>query len=159
MSKGEDCLACHLTAGRQGLPGGVIHQTSHRAVRYCIRPLGVGTLSVKPLHHTTRFADLTPDESAEFGPLLFAVTNALGDELGPDQTYICQWSHAGFVARHIHFVVQPSWDANRERFERPGPFLQTEMFDAARPLDTAEVGAFCERICRYLAATKADACA
>ena len=39
----EDCLACDLTAGRQDLPGGRIHETAHWIVEHCIGPLGVGT--------------------------------------------------------------------------------------------------------------------
>ncbi|MDP9180542.1 MAG: hypothetical protein M3O21_02330 [Chloroflexota bacterium] len=150
MSDGEACLACDLTAGRQPLPGGTVHSTPHWTVEHCIGPLGLGTLIVKPLRHTTRFADLTPEEATDFGPLLHSVTNALADELGPDQTYICQWSHAGWTPGHIHFVVQPVCNAYRERFARSGPFLQADMFDAATPLDTAEVAAFCERIRRRL---------
>src|SRR5713101_9537309 len=152
MSDAEACLACDLTASKQPLPGGTIHNTRYWAVEHCIGPLGLGTLIVKPLRHVTRFADLTPEEAAEFGPLLHAVTIALGHEMGPDQTYICQWSHSGFEAVHIHFVVQPVWNAYRGCFARPGPFLQAEMFDAARPLDTAEVEAICELMRRRLSA-------
>ncbi len=146
MSKGENCLACDLTAGRQALPGGVIHQTSHWAVEHCIGPLGVGTLIVKPLHHTARFTDRKPEEAAEFDSMLLAVANALGDELAPDQTYICQWSHAGWTPRHVHFVVQPEWEANRERFERPVPFTQMAVFEADAPLNPGEVDEFCDRM-------------
>src|ERR1700687_623743 len=138
MNEADPCLACDLTAGKQPLPGGTIHSTKRWVVEHCIGPLGVGTLIVKPLRHVTRFAHLTPEEAAEFGPLLHAVTRALGEELGPDQTYICQWSHAGWVAGHIHFVVQPAWNADSGRFARPGPFMQVEMFRAAIPLDEAE---------------------
>jgi diadenosine tetraphosphate (Ap4A) HIT family hydrolase len=145
MSDGEVCLACDLTAGRQKLSGGTINRTSHWTVEHCIGPLGVGTLIVKPLRHVTRFADLTPEEATDFGPLLHNVTRALGEELEPDQTYICEWSHASWVAGHIHFVVQPAWNRDSDRFEQPGPFT-LEMFRAAVPLDEAKVEAFCERM-------------
>jgi diadenosine tetraphosphate (Ap4A) HIT family hydrolase len=146
MSKAQSCLACELSAGTQPLPGGAIFRTTGWAVEHCIGPLGVGTLIVKPLRHVVRFADLEAEEAAEFGPLLHAVTRALGEELGPDQTYICEWSHAGWVAGHIHFVVQPAWNRDSVRFERPGPFAQVEMFRAAVPLDEGDVAAFCERL-------------
>lgn len=126
--------------------GGTIHRSRCWTVEHCVGPLGVGTLIVKPLRHVVRFAELTRDEAAEFGPLLHTVTRALGEELGPDQTYITEWSHAGFVAGHIHFVVQPAWDADRQRFERPGPFTQVAMFEANEPSDEAEVAAFCNRL-------------
>ena len=150
MTDAEACLACDLSAGKHPLPGGTVHRGEHWTVEHCIGPLGVGTLIVKPLRHVTRFADLTPEEVADFGPLLHAVTRALCEELGPDQTYICEWSHAGWVAGHIHFVVQPAWNRDRERFEHPGPFTQVEMFRAAVPLDEAEIAAFCERMRRRL---------
>lgn len=140
------CMACDLASGKQRLVGGTVYRTERWTVEHCVGPLGVGTLIVKPLRHVVRFAELTPVEAAEFGPLLHIVTNALGEELRPDQTYITEWSHAGFVAGHIHFVVQPAWDANRERFERPGPFTQVAMFEANVPLDESEVVAFCDRM-------------
>lgn len=139
-------MACDLASGAERLVGGTIHRSRHWTVEHCVGPLGVGTLIVKPLRHVVRFAELTWDEAAEFGPLLHTVTRALGEELGPDQTYITEWSHAGFVAGHIHFVVQPAWDADRERFERPGPFTQVAMFEANVPLDESEVGDFCDRL-------------
>jgi len=146
MSEGEGCIACDLASGKQSLVGGTIHRSQLWTVEHCFGPLGVGTLIVKPLRHVVRFAELTSDEAAEFGPLLHTVTSALGEELGPDQTYITEWSHAGFVAGHIHFVVQPAWDAQREQFARPGPFLQVAMFEANVPLVDAEVEAFCDRM-------------
>jgi len=142
----ERCIACDLASGTERLVGGTIHRSQHWTVEHCIGPLGVGTLIVKPLRHVVRFAELTWDEAAELGPLLHTVTRALGEELGPDQTYITQWSHAGFVPGHIHLVVQPAWDANRKRFERPGPFTQVAMFEANVPLDETEVIAFCDRM-------------
>jgi diadenosine tetraphosphate (Ap4A) HIT family hydrolase len=149
-------MACDLASGAERLVGGTIQRTQHWTVEHCVGPLGVGTLIVKPLRHVVRFAELTLDEATEFGPLLHTVTQALGEELGPDQTYITEWSHAGFVAGHIHFVVQPAWDSNSERFERPGPFTQVAMFEANVPLDEAEVIVFCERI-RARLGTRVDA--
>jgi diadenosine tetraphosphate (Ap4A) HIT family hydrolase len=151
MSEGQGCLACDLTAGRHPLPGGVIHQIKHWTVEHCIGPLGTGTLIVKPLRHVLRFADLTPDEAAEFGPLLHRVTAAVLAETGADQTYVCEWSHAGWMPGHIHFVVQPTWNSQREKYERPGPFLQVAMFEEATPLDEAAVAGFCDRMRTRLA--------
>jgi diadenosine tetraphosphate (Ap4A) HIT family hydrolase len=151
---GDGCLACELASGKQPLVGGTIHRTPHWTVEHCVGPLGVGTLIVKPLRHVVRFAELTTPEAAEFGQLLHMVTRALGEELEPDQTYITEWSHAGFVAGHIHFVVQPAWDANRERFERPGPFTQVAMFESNVPLNEAAVVAFCDRLRARMASVR-----
>ena len=152
MSSLNGCLACDLTAGRQPLPSGTILRTDFWTVEHCIGPLGVGTLILKPLRHVLRFAELTFDEAAEFGPLLHRVSAAVVEEAGADQTYICEWSHAGFEPGHIHFLVQPAWNSQREQFARPGPFLQVAMFEENRPLDEAAVIEFCERIRARLAA-------
>lgn len=151
MTEASHCLACDLTAGREPLPGGSILQTEHWAVEHCVGPLGVGTLIVKPLRHVTRFADLTLAESPEFGPLVQRVSAAILAETGADQTYICEWSHAGWEPVHIHFVVQPAWNSQREKYPRPGPFLQTAIFEANAPLDPKAVAAFCDRMRDWLA--------
>lgn len=151
MSDDVGCLACDLTAGRQPLPGGAILRTEHWVVEHCVGPLGTGTLVIKPLRHVLRFADLTPNETADFGPLLQRVSAAVLAETGADQTYICQWSHAGFTPGHIHFVIQPAWNAQQDQFTRPGPFLQVAMFEEDTPLDDARVVAFSSRMRARLA--------
>jgi len=152
MNDVPGCLACELTGGRQPLPGGTILRTGHWAVEHCIGPLVVGTLIVKPLRHVIHFAGLTADEIAEFGPLLRRVAEAVQAEAHADQTYICEWSHAGWEAGHIHFVVQPAWNNQWVQYGRPGPFMQTRMFEEATPLDEAAVVAFCDRMRYRLAA-------
>jgi diadenosine tetraphosphate (Ap4A) HIT family hydrolase len=142
----EGCLACDLTNGRRPLPGGIIFEADGWLVEHCIGPLGIGTLVVKPRAHVLRFRDLTPAEYSAFGRVLWLVTTALGDLLGPDQTYICQWAHAGWVPGHIHYVIQPVWNTQGEAHERPGPFLQVDMFTANQPLPGAEVEAFADRV-------------
>lgn len=147
----EGCLACDLTAGRTPLPGGEILRSGHWTVEHCVGALGVGTLIVKPQRHVLRFAELTPDETAEFGPLLQRVSAAVLAETGADQTYVCEWSHAGWEPGHIHFVVQPAWNSQRETYARPGPFLQVALFAEAAPPDADAVSAFCDRMRARLA--------
>lgn len=146
MTNVVGCLACDLTSGRTPPTGGRTHETQYWVVEHCIGPLGVGTLIVKPFRHVLHFADLTPDETAEFGPLIQRIAATITAETSCDQTYICQWAHAGFEVVHLHFVVQPAWDAQREQFTRPGPFLQVDMYNQNKPLDQAEVALFCDRI-------------
>ena len=141
----ERCLACDLTAGRQPLPGGVIFEEAGWLIEHCIGPLGVGTLIVKPRRHVLRFVELTPAEYAAFGRMVWLATAALRELLAPDQTYVCQWAHAGWTPGHIHFVVQPAWDAGQDTHARPGPFLQAELFASGEPPDDTEVEAFCDR--------------
>ena len=143
MGDVEGCLACDLANGRRPLPGGLIHEADGWLVEHCVGPLGVGTLVLKPRSHVVRFRDLTPSEYGAFGSVLWLVTAVLAEMLGPDQTYICQWAHAGWVPGHIHFVVQPAYNRQGDEHERPGPFLQTDMFDTNESPPPSEVEAFC----------------
>ena len=141
----DDCLGCDLTRGKRDLPGGRIFDTDHWVVEHCIGPLNVGTLIVKSKRHCTHFWELSSAEVREFGPLLQLVTNTIRTILEPDQIYVCQWSHAGWTPGHLHFVVQPSSNCFRETHEKPGPFLQVDMFEANEHSSREEIEAFCER--------------
>ena len=142
----KGCLACDLTTGRASLPGGVIFESDGWLIEHCIGPLGVGTLIVKPRRHVERFVDLSPAEYGAFGRLVWLATAALRELLSPDQTYVCQWAHAGWTSGHIHFVIQPAWDRDGERHASPGPFLQVDLFNANETPPADEVDAFCTRV-------------
>ncbi|MEX0785561.1 MAG: hypothetical protein WD939_02880 [Dehalococcoidia bacterium] len=141
----QGCLACDLTNGRRELPGGRIHATEHWVVEHCVGPLGLGTLIVKPERHCLHVWDMTESEAAELGPLLRRVTMAIGELVDADQVYVGLWSHMNWTPGHIHFVVQPAWNRLREQHERPGPFLQAEMFEANELPPPDEVTAFAEK--------------
>ncbi|MEV0606286.1 hypothetical protein AB0I61_07965 [Polymorphospora rubra] len=145
------CLACDLTAGRTAVPGGRVHQTPHWVVEHCVGPLGVGTLIVKPLRHVVQVAELTEGESAELGPLLRRMASAVTALTGPEQVYVCLWSHAGGRPGHIHFVVQPVRREDMNGHEQFGPALQLAMFQAGRTPDPQAVTAFVGRIRDHLA--------
>ncbi|MFE7773763.1 hypothetical protein ACFU5O_07675 [Streptomyces sp. NPDC057445] len=145
---GRGCLACELAAGTAPLPGGAIHRTAHWVVEHCIGPLGLGTVVVKPVRHVVHVAELSPDESAEIGPLLRLVSEAVTSVMRPEQVYVCLWSHAEGVAGHIHFVVQPALARDMAEHDACGPALQSAMFAAGRLPDAAEV----ERVCGLLRA-------
>ena len=136
----EKCLACDLINEKQELPGGRIYATKHWVVKHCIGPLGVGTLVVKPFRHCTHFWELNSEEVQELGPLLHKVSSTIHTILKPDQIYICLWSHAGWNPGHIHFVLQPSWNHLQQQHDKPGPFLQLDMFKANElpPYDEVE---------------------
>jgi diadenosine tetraphosphate (Ap4A) HIT family hydrolase len=138
-----ECFVCEQAAGRQDVPGGIIHRTEHWLVDHCFGPLGVGTLILKPKRHVVHVADLDPSESAEVGPLLTRASAVVTELIQPDQVYVCLWSHEGGDPTHLHFVVQP---VTREQTRTVrGPRLQAAMFDASvqPPLD--EVEQFAER--------------
>ena len=129
------CLCCDLTSGRLTPPGGPIHDTGRWRVDHCIDSLGVGTLIVKPVRHVTSVGALDGQESAELGPLLQRVAAVVQELTSAEQVYVCLWSHAGGVATHIHFVVQPITKPHMERFGGYGPHLQQAMVAADELLD------------------------
>jgi diadenosine tetraphosphate (Ap4A) HIT family hydrolase len=138
----QGCLCCDITSGRMSSPGGAIHDTGRWRVDHCIDSLGVGTLIVKPVRHVTTVAALDAEEAAELGPLLHRVSQVTQDLTVAEQVYVCLWSHAGGVATHIHFVVQPITRAQMQRFGRYGPQLQQAMFAADELLDHHAAAAF-----------------
>lgn len=137
----ESCLGCDLAAGLRPLPGGLIYRTDSWLVEHCIGPLGLGTLIVKPERHVTSVADLSPAEAAELGPLLRQASWVASQLVAAEQVYNCLWSHAGGVAGHIHYVVQPVTKQQIAAYDCFGPGLQMAMFGAAIALDPAEVEA------------------
>src|SRR5580658_8360922 len=137
---GEDeCLACDLAAGREPLPGGLIHSTTSWLVEHCVGPLGLGTLIVKPARHVTAVADLSPTEAAELGPLLQQASWVAGQLVDADQVYNCLWSHAGGAPGHIHYVVQPVTREQMAELAAHGPELQVRMFAGGQSPDPAAV--------------------
>ena len=140
-----DCYACRLIEGAAPLPGGRIHVTEHWVVEHCTGPLGVGTLIVKPFRHCLQVGALTPAEAQELGPLLQRVSQVVQEITQADQVYVCLWSHAGWQPAHIHFVVQPAWNHWRNAYARPGPGVQTAMFQTGHAPPDSEVEAFCHQ--------------
>src|SRR6266851_6329621 len=146
-----DCYACRLTEGIEPLAGGRIYATEHWVVEHCTGPLGVGTLIVKPFRHCLHVGDFTAAEAQELGPLLQRVSQAIQALAQGDQVYVCLWCHQGWSPAHIHFVVQPAWSRWRDAYSRPGPFVQTAMFQASVAPQVSEVEAFCLQVKERLA--------
>lgn len=146
------CLACDLTRGRRDLPGGRVFASDHWVVEHCIGPLGVGSLIVKPLRHCLHVSELTDAEAQELGPLLQRAASVIESLVEPDQVYTCLWSHAGWEPGHIHFVLQPSWNQLAEHHDKPGPFLQVDMFQDGETPTVYGIEAFTERAREMMAA-------
>lgn len=123
------CLACDIIANRTPVAGGIIYQTPLWVVDHCIGPFPLGTLVLKPRRHVIAFADLDPDEAAEYGPLLVRINRAVRRINRADQVYNCQWSHGAWKAGHIHTLVQPAWNTQGKGCHKPGPHLQAAILD------------------------------
>ncbi len=144
----EGCIACDLADGRIALPGGRIHETTHWLVEHCVGPLGVGTLVIKPKRHVVHIWELTSDEAAELGPLLRSTSLAVADLIGPEQVYVCLWSHG---PAHIHFVVQPVTPMQMEELGAHGLRLQVAMFDRNQAPPEPDIEAIASRARERLA--------
>ena len=141
-----NCLACDILSGKRELPGGFILQTDFWSLESCVGPFPVGTLLLKPIRHVLSFSQLTEKEAGEFGPLLQRASAVIRELTECDQTYICQWSHAGWEPVHIHFVIQPVWNSQKEQFEKPGPSLQAALFAKKEFPGKEEIADFAERV-------------
>jgi diadenosine tetraphosphate (Ap4A) HIT family hydrolase len=139
------CYACDLIAGRAPLPGGRIHATNHWIVEHCTGPLGVGALIVKPRRHVLHVWELSQAELEEMGPLIGATSRVVRRLTACDQVYVCLWSHGGYQAVHIHYVVQPVSETLRDQYADAGPSLQVEMFRRGDIPRVDLVETFCER--------------
>jgi diadenosine tetraphosphate (Ap4A) HIT family hydrolase len=149
---GEDeCLACDLAAGREPLPGGLIHSTTSWLVEHCVGPLGLGTLIVKPARHVTAVADLSPTEAAELGPLLQQSSWVARQLIDAEQVYNCLWSHAAGVPVHLHYVVQPVTKQQMTDYGAYGPQLQVAMFGAGVAPDASDVAVVADQARRLFA--------
>ena len=146
----EGCLACELTSGKRTLPGGRIYETSLWVVEHTIGPLPAGTLILKPFRHCLSLAELEPEESEQLGPLINLLSYTLTELTRCDQVYCCLWSHAGWVPGHVHFVLQPAWNRQQDKHERPGPFAQVDMFSVGQEPDPQEVEEFARRARAFL---------
>jgi diadenosine tetraphosphate (Ap4A) HIT family hydrolase len=138
-------MACQLIAGERKLIGGRIFQTEHWVVEHCVGTLGVGTLILKPFRHVVGLAEMSDAEAADLGPLMQRATAVIKALTDADQVYACLWSHANWTPGHIHFVLQPTWNALRSRYPGPGPTLQMAMFTEAQSLDPDAVQSLCAR--------------
>ena len=81
----------------------------------------------------------------ELGPLLRSVTATIRVILKPDQIYICLWSHAGWKPGYLHFVIQPSWNHLKRKYQHPDPFLQVDTFKANVLPSNKKIETFCKK--------------
>jgi len=100
---------------------------------------GLGALIVKPESHVTSVADLSEEEAAEVGPLLWRASQVASQLIEADQVYNCLWSHARGKPVHIHYVVQPVTQEQMSDFAAHGPSLQAAMFSMGDAPDRNEV--------------------
>lgn len=141
----ETCIGCNFAGGTDTPPGGLLVRTDRWILNHCIGPLGLSTLVLAPTRHVVRVADLTDTEVHEFAELMQQAARLIDSILGPEQTYVCLWSHGPDGPHHLHWVVQP---VSRELVDlyagRRSEALQLAMFEADEYPERSEIEAFCQ---------------
>jgi diadenosine tetraphosphate (Ap4A) HIT family hydrolase len=138
------CLGCDLLAGRQPLPGGIIHQTPRWAVNHAVGPLNLGTLVIAPREHIVSVADLDSAAAGELGPLLRQAAIVIEQLCQPEQVYVGLWSHGAAGRKHLHFVAQPVTGEVRLAYGGlRSEQLQAAMMKTGQPPPAAQVETFC----------------
>ena len=141
----KGCLACDLTSGERPLPGGIIWENDGWIVEHCVGPLPLGTLIVKPRRHVLRLSELTKTEAAAFGTVVHLANRCVRDLAECDQIFNCQWSHSATGPVHIHFLVQPVMNSDREKFGGGGPVIQAALFKRGVKPSLDEISAFASK--------------
>lgn len=101
------CLTCHLTAIRHEQPlCERIYETEGWRVVHAYNTSLLGWLVVIAKRHVESFAELTPEEAAEFGPFLHRVSRALQEVTGAVKTYTTLFAEHP-EHPHVHFHVVP----------------------------------------------------
>jgi diadenosine tetraphosphate (Ap4A) HIT family hydrolase len=103
----DDCYSCRQEAALDtAAPSERIHVDDLWRAAHAFDSALPGWLVVVPRRHVTAIADLTPDEAATLGPLLWRLSRALRDALGCAKTYVAQFAEKeGFG--HVHFHLVP----------------------------------------------------
>jgi diadenosine tetraphosphate (Ap4A) HIT family hydrolase len=122
----QQCSACAEIQGRITAPGGVIFDNglwfvSHHTGRFT----DPGELIVKPRRHCESLAELTREEAAALGPVLWAAVRALEREVPAERIYAVSFNER---VRHLHFLLLP-----RTR-EMPRGHVISDLYRRARNL-------------------------
>jgi diadenosine tetraphosphate (Ap4A) HIT family hydrolase len=102
------CRSCELVARRdrgEAPAWDRIHRTPSWDLAHAYDAAVEGWLVLVARRHIEALAEMTDAEAAELGPLLRAVSTALGDELGCVKTYVAQFAeHPAHRHVHVHLV-------------------------------------------------------
>jgi diadenosine tetraphosphate (Ap4A) HIT family hydrolase len=101
-----ECISCVNSALADLPPRERVYVGPHWRVAHAFGTAVPGWLVVLPRRHVLALDELTPEEAADLGPLLRALTAALREVLGCSKTYVALFTEAeGF--EHVHFHVVP----------------------------------------------------
>lgn len=138
------CVICDIASGELETPGGHLLQTTHWIVthHHSDRGLYPGRLMVALRRHCASFADLSPDESGEFGAVVKRCTAALEAELAPARVYLASFNE-GSAHVHAHLLIR-----HKDEETRGPALLSKRMRDEVCDRETAT--AMAERLAARL---------
>ena len=105
----DQCKTCELVAQRDAGTAPLwdnIFRTDYWDVVHSYNTSIVGWIVLVPRRHRDAIAELSPEETAELGPLLQRVSRALADVTGCVKTYVMQFAEHP-QHPHVHFHVVP----------------------------------------------------
>jgi diadenosine tetraphosphate (Ap4A) HIT family hydrolase len=104
----DECLSCLTNANPDLPPRDRVHVGLRWRAAHAFGTSLPGWLVVIPRRHVLALDELTPEESADLGPLLSDLTAALREVVGWEKTYVALFSEAeGFAHLHFHLIPRP----------------------------------------------------
>jgi diadenosine tetraphosphate (Ap4A) HIT family hydrolase len=90
VERAADCFISRKHAGQEAAPpGGYLHEDKHFLVCHAPATMAVpGTLIVESRRHYLDLAEMTSDESANYGPLLARLYAAIKRAVGAERVYM-----------------------------------------------------------------------
>lgn len=85
----DGCFTCEVNAGQREPPGGTVYEDDHWLADHGTPTLVRGYIVLKPKRHVEAFADLRPDEAADFGVATQRLLGAMRIALKPERVYVC----------------------------------------------------------------------
>ena len=108
MPSNRECLSCLTNANPDLPPRERVHVGLRWRAAHAFGTSLPGWLVVIPYRHVLALDELTPEESADLGPLLSDLTAALREVIGCGKTYVALFAEAeGFAHLHFHLIPRP----------------------------------------------------
>jgi diadenosine tetraphosphate (Ap4A) HIT family hydrolase len=104
----HECLSCAANARPELPPRDKVHVGPRWRAAHAFGTALPGWLVVIPRRHVLALDELTPEESADLGPLLSDLTAALREVVHCEKTYVALFAEAeGFAHLHFHLIPRP----------------------------------------------------
>ncbi len=157
MPADSECFTCVTNSQAVLPPRDNVYSSAYWRAAHAFGTALPGWLVLVPLRHVLALDELTPEESAELGPLLRGLTAAMRKALHCEKTYVAQFSEAGGF-EHLHFHVIPRSPGLAADFTGPYIFRllggdpQQHVPESTRDQVAASIASALSILCRCIAA-------